>query len=358
MNNSGILITGGAGFIGCEMSAALGGRFDRIVAVDNLHPQIHPSRQRPDTLASHVELKIADVRDAANWADLLKDFRPSIVIHLAAETGTGQSLVESTRHASVNVVGTAKMLDAFSTIGYKPDHILLASSRAVYGEGAWATHTGTLFYPLRRSNAQLSSQTWGFMDEAHIAATPLPHRAASVMPNPSSIYGSTKLAQENILSAWTSAMGVPLSILRFQNVYGPGQSPFNAYTGIITLFHRQAYAGKTIEVYEDGNIGRDFVLVSDVVDVCIAALKNVPTGVRILDVGMGKVTAILEAAQTVARIHNAPEPRVCGKFRDGDIRWAVSDMQDTTAELGVTPKIDFEKGCRMVGDWLVERGYM
>jgi dTDP-L-rhamnose 4-epimerase len=358
LKNSGVLITGGAGFIGCEMSKALRESFGRVVAFDNLHPQIHPSCERPDALPAHVELKIADVRDAASWAELFQDFRPSIVIHLAAETGTGQSLVESTRHASVNVVGTAEMLDAFSNIGFKPDHILLASSRAVYGEGAWTSNDKHAFYPLRRSNAQLSSGAWGFENAQGKSASPLAHRAASVMPNPSSIYGATKLAQENILSAWTSAMGVPLSILRFQNVYGPGQSPFNAYTGIITLFHRQAHAGKTIEVYEDGNIGRDFVLVSDVVDVCIAALKRIPTGVRILDVGMGKVTTILEAAKIVARIHNAPEPKICGKFRDGDIRWAVSDMQDTTAELGVTPRIDFEKGCRMVGEWLVERGYM
>ena len=106
------LVTGGAGFIGTAMSADLADRFDRVVAIDNLHPQIHPTRDRPADLADGVELVVADVTDTAAWDALLADVTPDVVVHLAAETGTGQSLAESTRHAMTNVVGTTQMLDA------------------------------------------------------------------------------------------------------------------------------------------------------------------------------------------------------------------------------------------------------
>ncbi|WP_019054668.1 NAD-dependent epimerase/dehydratase family protein [Sphingobium xenophagum] len=353
-----IIITGGAGFIGCAVSEKLIGQGYRIIAVDNLHPQIHPMQKRPDALHPDVELVVADVCDADFWDGFLVDNHPHTVVHLAAETGTSQSLTESNRHAMVNVVGTTQMLDAFTRHDAKPQAIVLSSSRAVYGEGMWRAQDGHAFYPDVRSHQQLSSAEWDFSYNGQ-KAVPLSHRAGNVMPNPSSIYGSTKLAQEHIIKSWCAAMQVSASILRFQNVYGPGQSPFNPYTGIINLFHRAAYAKLPIQVYEDGVIGRDFVYIDDVADSVVASILNPADSLRLLDVGSGNVTTILEAATLIAALHGAPEPVICGKFRDGDIRWAVADADPLDEELGVRAKVDFASdGAKLVGEWLLEKGYM
>jgi dTDP-L-rhamnose 4-epimerase len=352
-----MIITGGAGFIGCATAARLGWH-GKIVAVDNLHPQVHVTRDRPAALPERVELIVGDVCDSSLWDDVLAEYTPSVVLHFAAETGTAQSLTESNRHASVNVVGTTQMLDAFTRAGALPSHIVLSSSRAVYGEGAWRNATGTVFYPPLRSHEILEREGWDVLVEGEIAV-PMPHRASEIFPNPASIYGATKLAQEHVIKAWAAAMKVPATILRFQNVYGPGQSPFNPYTGIINLFHRIAYNGGAIEVYEDGQIGRDFVFIDDVADAVCAAVTRPPEGLRLLDVGSGSPTTILDAARHIAALHGSPEPVICGKFRDGDVRWAVANVDDLEAQLGVRAQTEFlSTGAKLVGEWLIANGFM
>ena len=158
-----------------------------------MHPQYRVRRIGPN-LPDRVELIVGDVRDSSLWDDVLAKYRPSVVLHFAAETGTGQSLTEANRHASVNVVGTAQMLDAFTRAGV-PDHIVLSSSRAVYGEGAWRNASGEVFYPLVRSHEQLERNEWDFVSEGRVATAPLPHRASEIFPNPSSIYGATELTR-------------------------------------------------------------------------------------------------------------------------------------------------------------------
>ncbi len=233
------LITGGAGFIGCALSSILPDHFDRVVAIDNLHPQVHPSRDRPADLDPRVELVIGDVTSAADWDALLADVDPTAVIHLAAETGTGQSLTEATRHAKVNVVGTTELLDALVRHAVDgrslPERIVLTSSRAVYGEGAWTDADGHEVYPGQRSRAMLESGTWDFP-----GLTATPFNSHRVIPTPTSVYGSTKLAQENILTSWCLAMNVTPVLFRLQNVYGPGQSLINPYTGIVSFFAQRA----------------------------------------------------------------------------------------------------------------------
>ena len=228
------LVTGGAGFIGCAISATLPLHFARVVAMDNLHPQVHPTQSRPADLDERVEFVQADVTVPGDWDALLADVRPQTIVHLAAETGTGQSLTEASRHALVNVVGTTEMLDALVRRNALPERVVLTSSRAVYGEGAWADAEGRLTYPGQRSRAMLESGVWDFPG---LVATPFnSHR---VTPAPTSVYGSTKLAQEHILRSWCLAMNVTPVLFRLQNVYGPGQSLINPYTGIVSLFARR-----------------------------------------------------------------------------------------------------------------------
>jgi dTDP-L-rhamnose 4-epimerase len=352
-----VLITGGAGFIGAALGKYLIEEHGvEVTAVDNLLQQVHPTGNPPEGFDERIRLVRNDVCDREAWRALFADYTPDYVAHLAAETGTAQSLVESARHSAVNVLGTSEMLDALCAAGQRPKKILLSSSRSIYGEGAWQAQDGSTFYPGRRGHSQMAKAHWDFMDSDGRPARPLAHRAGGTFPNPSSIYAATKLAQENILGSWCEAFDVPLAVLRFQNVYGPGQSPTNPYTGIINIFHRVAASGAAIDVYEDGNIGRDFVIVGDVVRACAAALLDERKGTFVCDVGFGKPTTIAEAAKIIAAIHGAPKPVVSGKFRDGDVRWAVADTSAMERELGVSPTVDFEVGARLVGDWLAASG--
>ena len=343
-----VLVTGGAGFIGSAVAERLAASADRWVVLDNLHPQVHPGSARPASLPEAVELVVGDVSSPADWDRALAAVSPDVVIHLAAETGTAQSLHEATRHANVNVVGTTQMTDAFGRHDILPKHVFLSSSRAVYGEGTWRAADGALLRPGQRSHEQLESSTWDFP-----GAVSLPSRADTTVPAPTSVYGATKLAQENILTAWGGSRGVPVTIQRFQNVYGPGQSLINSYTGIVSLFSQWAREGKQIPVYEDGAIIRDFVFIDDVADAVVAALVAGPVEHRpTVDIGSGVATSILDLAAAIARYHGAPEPRVTGQYRDGDVRSASTDIQPTLDHLDWRPAWDVERGLAALQDWI------
>ena len=333
------LVTGGAGFIGCAVSPLLVKQFDRVVALDNMHPQIHKTQDRPARLHPAADLVIGDVTHRATWDALLAGLKPDVVIHLAAETGTGQSLTEGTRHASVNVVGLTQMLDAFVRHERMPKRVVLTSSRAVYGEGAWQDSHGNISYPGQRSKAQLEGGIWDFP-----GMKCLPFEATRTEARPTSIYGSTKLAQELVLKAWALSFGIEIGLLRLQNVYGPGQSLSNPYTGIVSLFAQLARSRKVIPLYEDGEIVRDFVFIDDVAEAIMAAVACQSPPSTPLDIGSGETTTIRQLAKIIARIYEAPSPVVNGAFRNGDVRAASCDITRARTDLAWIPRWSVEKG--------------
>jgi len=345
------LITGGAGFIGCALARRLVAAGDVVTALDVLHPQVHAGRGRPERLPDEVELVPGDVTVASTWDAVLKLVTPDRIVHLAAETGTGQSLTEASRHGRVNVVGTTEMLDAVLRADAVPAHIVLASSRAVYGEGLWESGA-TTFSPGPRRRSDLEMGRWDPTGPDGGPARPLPSRAVRTPPRPTSVYGATKLAQENVLTAWCAATGSALSVLRLQNVYGPGQSLTNAYTGIVSLFGQLARGGEVLDVYEDGRITRDFVFIEDVADALVACLDRPPAGDRTLDVGSGAATTILDLATTLAGRFGAPTPKVSGKFRHGDVRAGYADITVTSQELGYRPAWPLARGLDVLLEWM------
>ena len=338
-----ILITGGAGFIGTTLARQLVADGQSPLIVDALHPQVHKGFGRPERLPEGVELWPLDVTVPSGWDAVLKLVRPKAIIHLAAETGTGQSLSEATRHGSVNVVGTTQLLDALTRAEHVPEHLILSSSRAVYGEGAWEVG-GEIYYPAGRSHEQLASGQWDCLDEQGRSGTPRPAVAGATRTEPTNIYAATKLAQEHILKAWGAARGCGVSVLRFQNVFGVGQALDNPYTGVLSIFAAQALGGATLNVYEDGKIFRDFVYVEDVAAALKAALGAPPVGARTLDIGSGESTTILEVARTIASLAGAPEPSVSGAFRDGDVRAALCSISAARTEIGYTPTWTLARG--------------
>ncbi|MDJ0324897.1 NAD-dependent epimerase/dehydratase family protein [Cryobacterium sp. PH31-AA6] len=343
-----VLVTGGAGFIGSAISQKLADSSDRWVVIDNLHPQVHPSQERPKELHSAAELVVGDVTDPSLWDSVLAAAKPDTIIHLAAETGTAQSLHEATRHAEVNVVGTTVMLDALGRAGQVPPHFVLSSSRAIYGEGEWLNEEGTKLSPGQRSHAQFERAEWDFP-----TAVPLPSSVASTTPAPTSVYGATKLAQEFILSAWASAHDSHVTVLRLQNVYGPGQSLINSYTGIVTLFSQIARRGESIPIYEDGRITRDFVFIDDIAEAFKAVVLAGPSGpLSRFDVGSGVGTTIMDLASDIARYHGAPDPHITGAYRDGDVRHAECSIEATLRSLDWAPAWSVERGIASLQQWI------
>lgn len=345
------LVTGGAGFIGCAMSSMLAGQFSRVVAFDNLHPQVHPTEERPTALDSRVEFVKGDVTSPEDWNRVLHGFAPDVVIHLAAETGTGQSLLEASRHAHVNVTGTTQMLDALVRNHPEslPERIVLTSSRAVYGEGSWKGANGEISYPGQRSREQLERAEWDFP-----GLKALPFNSHTTNPDPTSVYGATKLAQEHVLSSWCLALGVKPVILRLQNVYGPGQSLSNPYTGIVPFFGRVAKEGNSIPVYEDGEIIRDFVFIDDVAKAIFAATIHSDGTSKPFDVGSGKATSIAQLADIISSYYNAPAHHINGKYRHGDVRHASCTIEETKQVLNWSPKVMVEEGVHRLCKWIDE----
>jgi dTDP-L-rhamnose 4-epimerase len=235
------------------------------------------------------------------------------------------------------------MLDALSRSGHVPGHLILASSRAVYGEGAWSAD-GVQYYPSARTHQALSQGLWDPPSPNGAAGRPDPSCAGRTRTEPTNIYAATKLAQEHIMKAWGAAMECPVSILRLQNVYGVGQSLDNPYTGVLSIFARQALSGSTINVYEDGNIVRDFVYVDDVAEAICSAIDQPPSVNRTLDIGSGTSTTILNVATLMADMSDAPEPVVTGDFRDGDVRAASTVIEAAQREIDYAPAWPLAKG--------------
>lgn len=343
-----VLVTGGAGFIGTALANRYADRVGAWVAYDNLLPQVHGEQPRPH-LPDAVRLVVGDVRDGDALGAVVGELRPTLVIHLAAETGTGQSLDLPSRHTDVNVTGTAVLLQSLDAAAELPRRVVLTSSRAVYGEGAWTDRSGTVHRPRGRTKQMLQAGQWDFP-----GLSSLPSSVATTAPAPCNIYGATKLAQEHLLTAWATARGVSTGILRLQNVYGPGQSPINPYTGITTLFFRVAGRGESIPVYEDGEIGRDLVFIDDVARAVWEMARAQDDALA--DVGSGTRTTIGQIAQIVAKFAGAPVPTVTGQFRLGDVRSAYCTMAASAWVFDAIPPVGADEGLGRLGEWMAGRG--
>lgn len=345
-----IVITGGAGFIGSRLARHLLANDHSVTLVDTLSPQIHGDL--PDfTLHEGLTLIRASVNDLESAHAALE--QADVIVHLAAETGTGQSMYRVCHYVSVNELGTAHLLETLARLPRRPRKIVLASSRSVYGEGAYrrADGSGDLVQPAPRGMETLQAKQWEFCAEDGTPLQPVatPETLAFA---PASIYAATKAAQELLLLAGCEAIGARATILRLQNVYGEGQSLRNPYTGIISIFFNQARQGLAINLYEDALATRDFVHVDDVVAAFGAVVDaDLPHGL-VMNVGSGKPTPILELAQTLVRVAGFDVPQhVCEKFRLGDIRHNWADLNRATQYIGYRPAVSLEQGLGRFVTW-------
>lgn len=351
-----ILITGGAGFIGQRLSRALLHQGANVRVIDSFSPQIHTTESLPPDLAGHVELIKADVRDRDAMRRALTGIES--VVHLAAETGTGQSMYEIDRYFSVNVQGTATMLDLLQNddCGKSLARIVVASSRAVYGEGAYQCSTHGEVYPEQRSRDAMSL---GHFEPvcAHCGSPVSLLATPELAPfRPMSMYGLTKQVQEQAVLLFARTAGINGFALRYQNVYGPGQSLKNPYTGILAVFSNLARQNQPIEIYEDGLESRDFVYIDDVIDATVRTINYPEKYVGALNVGSGVATSVLTVAQEIKAFFSSESSiGVTGVFRMGDIRHNIADVTKIEQVLGFVPSVPFRLGLENFLSWAAEQ---
>ena len=351
-----VLITGGLGFIGLTLARTLVRRGLTVRLLDNLSPQIHGVDSPPELGAMleehHVEVMRGDVCQRRDWVLALRDV--ASVVHLAAETGTGQSMYRIGDYTSTNVLGTALLLDVLANDHHEVKKLLLASSRSVYGEGAYQCPDCGVVYPLMRNPGNLQAGKWEPLcpfccGPIHPIATPEAARTS-----PASVYAATKLAQEDLVRIAANALGIPFLILRLQNVYGEGQSLNNPYTGILSIFSNRFRQGKEIVLFEDGQESRDFVHVSDVAEAMALGLTAHGGDGLTLNVGSGVQVSVETIASSLRRqFHNSSAPViVSGQYRLGDIRHNYADISTIGQLLGFSPKVPLEEGIARFVRWV------
>lgn len=347
-----VLVTGGAGFIGKPLVSRLVQEGYQVKVLDNLSGQVHKDGGR-DTLKElrqQCDVIVGDVRSRKDILDAIDNV--DYVVHLAAETGVGQSMYEITRYTSTNVGGTATLLEVLVNHRHQVSKLVVASSRAVYGEGKYlCQHCGT-FAPSGRLEEQLLQGQWDpLCPSCGLLTQPLPTDEV-ITAHPQSVYAVTKQAQEELCLCVGRAIGIPTAIMRYFNVYGEGQALHNPYTGILSTFATRILLGVPPVVYEDGLESRDFVHVDDVVRATLLALKSDCSDKEIFNVGSGQSTTILEIARLLLKIFNSKlDPVVSGQFRKGDVRHSLADISKIRSQLGYEPQVSLEEGVRRFADW-------
>lgn len=353
-----ILITGGAGFIGSHLALELLKKGHTIRVLDNLSEQIHgtdPLTTSPlyKSIVDKVDFIKGTVISMSDWEKALEG--QDVVVHFAAETGTGQSMYEVERYTNVNIQGTALMLDILVNKPNTVKKIVIASSRSIYGEGKYVSEELGDVYPNHRNEADMLNGEFE-VKYPGAKALKLVGTDENSKIHPSSVYGITKQVQEQLVMNVCSAIGIAAVAFRYQNVYGPGQSLSNPYTGILSIFSTRIRNGLNINIFEDGLESRDFVYIDDIVEATIAGIEKPEADNNIFNVGTGKAITVLEVAKTLMKKFGIEVPyEVTGMFRLGDIRHNFADIRLLKELLDVTPRVEFEEGIGRFVSWVKEQ---
>ena len=352
-----VLITGGAGFIGSNVALKLIENGVKVTVLDNLSPQIHGENPKDTSpLYRSIKDKVifinGSVTSREDWRKSLKNV--DAVLHLAAETGTGQSMYEIEKYVNVNIGGTAILLDLITNEKTDVKRVVVAESRAIYGEGRyWSNELNSYVYPDDRPEESMSKGDFEVKYDGCIQPLKLVGTTEDSHIHPGSIYGITKQVQGQLVHLACKSIGIESVSFRYQNVYGPGQSLSNPYTGILSIFSTRIKNGNGINIFEDGLETRDFVYIDDIVDATILGLTVPGVSGHAFNVGTGVATDVLTVANTLKKYYGIDVPvTVSGNYRLGDIRHNFADITKARTLLGFEPKWSFEKGIEKFCKWV------
>jgi dTDP-L-rhamnose 4-epimerase len=335
-----ILVTGGAGFIGSHIVDALLAEGEEVRVLDALLPAAH--RERPDYLDPAAEFVEGDLRDPA-VADRATA-GVTHVCHQAAMVGLGVDLGDLPAYVGHNDLATAELLRALAARGFE-GRLVLASSMVVYGEGRYACEEHGIVVPAPRRPADLDAGR--FEPRCPACGRPLaPRTVPEDAPlDPRSVYAATKLAQEHLCTVFGHETDVPVTALRYHNVYGPRMPRDTPYAGVASVFRSAFAAGRAPRVFEDGGQRRDFVHVRDVARANVLALRETVPGA--FNIASGTPRTVLEMAHALAEACDAPDaaaPQVTGEWRAGDVRHIVAAPDAAAERLGFRAVEDFAAG--------------
>jgi len=336
-----VLVTGGAGFIGSHVVDALLAEGCAVRVLDNLHPQAHAGL--PEGLDERAELVLGDVRDPETVRDALHGV--DAVSHQAAMVGLGVDFADVDAYVAHNDLGTAVLLRELAAAAFA-GRLVLASSMVVYGEGRYRCAEHGLVRPAPRAVADLEAGRF----EAPCPACGRPLRPEAVPEDapadPRNVYAATKLHQEHLCAAFGREAGVPVTALRYHNVYGPRMPRDTPYAGVASIFASAYAAGRAPLVFEDGGQLRDFVHVRDVARANVRALLADAPVPGAFNIASGTPRTILAMARALGRAYgpDAPEAEVVPRFRLGDVRHVFASTERAARVLGFIAQEDFAAG--------------
>ena len=345
-NGKRALVTGGAGLIGSHITDLLVREGWQVRVLDNIEPNTH-RMGRPSWINPKAEFIEGDVRDRATITSALN--RIDVVFHQAAYGGY---MPEIAKYVQVNSFGTALMLEVIREQTLPIRKIVVASSQAVYSEGAGNCPTHGLVFPPVRPVEQLRRGDW----QVHC---PLCDAVTTSVPTPEdapvggeTVYGLTKVDQEKLVLLWGKQVGIPTVALRYSCTYGPRQSIFNPYTGVIAIFCTRLLNNLPPVLYEDGEQTRDFSFVEDIARANLLAAESEQLDGFAVNVGSCRGVPIREIAEHISDalgIRIAPE--IKGEFRPGEMRHLTSDTARIAA-AGYKPEVDLPEGIGRYLDWI------
>jgi len=352
MKYKNILITGGAGFIGSNLALKLIDKGYAVTVLDSLSPQIHGENSPLfDSIKDKVRFIKGTVLCYDDWEKSLEGI--DVVVHLAAETGTGQSMYEIEKYTDVNIKGTSIFLDILANETHSVKKIVIASSRSIYGEGKYCCSDDGIVYPIERIDKNMAK------GDFHVKC-PVCNKNVKLLAtdetskiHPSSIYGITKQVQEQMFLVMGKSLNIPAVTFRYQNVYGAGQSLSNPYTGILSIFSTRIKNGNDLTIFEDGKESRDFVYISDVVDATILGIEKDEANYEVFNVGLGKAIDVSTVANTLVKEYKSHSKiDISGNYRLGDIRDNYADLTNIKEKLGFEPRVSFEEGISKFVEWV------
>jgi dTDP-L-rhamnose 4-epimerase len=349
-----VLITGGAGFVGSHLADGLLRAGHQVRILDRLTRQVHPTGV-PDYLSPHVELINGDVRDPNHLKEALREI--DVIFHFAANVGVGQSMYEISRYMSVNTQGTAELLQAILDSRFPIEKLIVASSMSIYGEGRYTCSAcDKRVAPPLRSTAKLRSGKWDLQCR-QCGDTLKPQPTDESKPSEiNSFYALSKRDQEEMCLIYGRTYDLPVTALRFFNIYGTRQSLSNPYTGVAAIFASRLLNKQAPLVFEDGEQMRDFVSVHDIVHANILAMEHPESNCEVINIGSGAPITIRQVAEILARSLNSTiEPVITRKYRAGDIRHCYADLTKARVLLGYEPTVTHRDGFRELAEWLSEQ---